>query len=47
MRRGVKTDARGECLRLCPDILNPEEELQAAARAVGTVLSGGLKPRPM
>ena len=39
-RRGVKTDARGEVLRLCPDILNPDEELQAAARAVGAVLAG-------
>jgi len=41
VQRGVKTDARGEYLRLCPDILNPDEELQAAARAVGAVLSGG------
>ncbi len=40
MRRGVKTDARGEYLRLCPDILNPDEELQAAARALGAVLAG-------
>lgn len=40
MRRGVKTDARGEYLRLCPDILNPDEELQAAAKALGEVLPG-------
>lgn len=38
MQRGVKTDARGEYLRLCPDILNPDEELKAAARAAGGVL---------
>jgi len=30
-RRGVKTDARGSSLRLCPDILNSEEELRLAA----------------
>lgn len=40
LRRGVKTDARGEYLRLCPDILNPDEELQAAARALAAVLAG-------
>jgi len=28
---GVHVDARGEYLRLCPDILNPDEELVAAA----------------
>jgi kynureninase len=33
-RRGVATDARGDRLRLCPDILNPDAELQAAAREV-------------
>jgi kynureninase len=31
---GVKTDARGEYLRLCPDILNSSDELHAAAAAV-------------
>lgn len=29
--RGVKTDARGEHLRICPDLLNSEEELRLAA----------------
>ncbi|MGQ0510414.1 MAG: aminotransferase class V-fold PLP-dependent enzyme [Betaproteobacteria bacterium] len=39
MRRGVKSDARGEYLRLCPDVLNPDEELQAAAQVVGAVVA--------
>lgn len=29
--RGINADARGEHLRLCPDLLNPEEELRLAA----------------
>jgi kynureninase len=29
--KGVKTDARGEHLRLCPDLLNSDEELRLAA----------------
>jgi kynureninase len=33
--RGIATDARGELLRLCPDVLTVEPELQAAAAAVG------------
>lgn len=33
---GVHTDARGEYLRLCPDILNPDSELVAAAQKLGT-----------
>ncbi|MDW8469067.1 MAG: hypothetical protein RML56_08960 [Burkholderiales bacterium] len=37
-RRGVATDARGDRLRLCPDILNPDAELAAAARAVAEAL---------
>jgi kynureninase len=37
-RRGVATDARGDRLRLCPDILNPDAELEAAARAVAEAL---------
>lgn len=36
--RGVKTDARGELLRLCPDYLNGADELERAARTVGEVL---------
>jgi kynureninase len=30
--RGVKTDARGEYVRLCPDMLNSQSELEQAAR---------------
>lgn len=37
-RRGVKTDARGDKLRLCPDILNSEAELAQAAEELGAVL---------
>ncbi|MDA1117289.1 MAG: aminotransferase class V-fold PLP-dependent enzyme [Proteobacteria bacterium] len=33
-RRGVNGDARGDLLRLCPDILNTEEELARAAGAL-------------
>lgn len=32
---GVHTDARGKYLRLCPDILNPDAELTAAAARLG------------
>jgi kynureninase len=32
--KGVKTDARGEYLRLCPDILNARAELERAAAMV-------------
>jgi len=35
--RGVHVDARGEYLRLCPDILNPDSELIAAARELGSI----------
>jgi kynureninase len=31
MARGVVTDARGEWLRLCPDVLTTTEELESAA----------------
>ena len=34
---GVVTDARGRYLRLCPDILTTDEELAAAAEALGGV----------
>jgi kynureninase len=34
-RRGVATDARGEYLRLCPDILNGAAELERAAALLG------------
>lgn len=33
--RGVKADARGQHLRLCPDILNSEQELERAAYVLG------------
>ena len=33
-KRGVNSDARGDMLRLCPDILNTEDELARAARAL-------------
>ena len=35
---GVITDARGQWLRLCPDCLTRDEELQTAASVVGEVL---------
>lgn len=34
LERGVKTDARGEHLRLCPDLLNTDVELAMAADAL-------------
>jgi kynureninase len=36
--RGVKTDARGEYLRLCPDYLNSRAELERAAQAIQQLL---------
>jgi kynureninase len=36
--KGVKVDARGEYLRICPDILNSDEELNRAARLIGAVV---------
>ena len=35
---GVKTDARGEYLRICPDFLNSREELQTAAAHVAELI---------
>ncbi len=35
--RGIVTDARGRFLRLCPDILTTERELELAAEAVAAV----------
>jgi kynureninase len=35
--RGIVTDARGEWLRLCPDVLTTEAELRAAAKALAEV----------
>ncbi len=37
---GVVADARGEHLRLCPDILNSEAELAQGAAALGALLGG-------
>jgi len=37
--KGIKTDARGEYLRICPDILNPRAELEAAARALNELMA--------
>ena len=38
MRQGVKTDARGDRLRLCADLLNTDEELNTAAHLLGALL---------
>jgi len=35
--QGIVTDARGPCLRLCPDILNTEDELVRAAAALAAL----------
>ena len=37
-QRGVKTDARGDRLRLCADLLNTDDELDAAAQALGALI---------
>lgn len=37
-KNGVKTDARGEYLRLCPDFLNSRAELERAARQISLSL---------
>ena len=37
---GIKTDARGEYLRLCPDYLNFREELEAASARVSALMRG-------
>jgi len=36
--RGIVTDARGEWLRLCPDMLTTEAEILAAATALGEIV---------
>ncbi|HVN34309.1 MAG TPA: aminotransferase class V-fold PLP-dependent enzyme [Casimicrobiaceae bacterium] len=38
--RGIVTDARGEWLRFCPDVLTTDAELQAAAAALADVARG-------
>jgi kynureninase len=37
-KQGIKTDARGEYLRLCPDFLNSRAELERAAASLGSLL---------
>jgi kynureninase len=37
-KQGIKTDARGEYLRLCPDFLNSRAELERAAGQISTTL---------
>jgi kynureninase len=39
-KKGVKTDARGEYLRICPDYLNSREELKTAAAQVAELIEG-------
>jgi kynureninase len=39
-QRGITVDARGTSLRLCPDILTTERELDLAAEALGAVRRG-------
>jgi kynureninase len=36
---GIDTDARGDCVRLCPDVLTTTEEIQRVAGALGRALS--------
>jgi kynureninase len=37
LAKGIKTDARGEYLRLCPDLLNTDDELERAARELAAI----------
>ena len=39
-KAGVTADARGDALRLCPDILNSGEELERAAKLVAACVNG-------
>ena len=38
LQGGVKTDARGDRLRLCADLLNTDEELASAAQTLGALI---------
>ena len=38
--KGVKTDSRGEYLRICPDYLNNRKELQSAAAQIAELIEG-------
>jgi kynureninase len=42
-KRGVKTDARGDYLRLCPDYLNSREEIERAASRISEMMTSGAK----
>jgi len=46
----VVTDARGRYLRLCPDILTTDDELERAAAILGEIVGKGNahgdRPRP-
>ena len=37
-KKGIKTDSRGEYLRICPDYLNSRAELERAAASLGSLL---------
>jgi kynureninase len=37
-KSGIKTDARGQYLRLCPDFLNSRAELERTAATLGSLL---------
>jgi hypothetical protein len=37
-KQGIKTDARGEYLRICPDYLNSRAELEPAAGQISLLL---------
>jgi len=39
-KNGIKTDVRGEYLRLCPDYLNSRDELAAAAAELSALIKG-------
>ncbi|VUZ86459.1 Kynureninase [Candidatus Methylomirabilis lanthanidiphila] len=38
-KKGVKVDARGEYLRICPDILNSDAQIEHAARLIGAAVN--------
>ena len=40
LKRGIKTDARGEYLRLCADLLNTDADLERAARELAAIAPG-------
>ncbi len=42
-KQDIKTDARGDYLRLCPDYLNSRAELERAAREISSITASGAK----